>query len=267
VAASLGDLGIAIYQRDGGTAALPYFEQSYEVVERFHGPDHPNTISSLANLGIVLTTVGRHDEARARLEQVLHRLEAGKREGVQRAQILYALGDNESERGQLVDAERWFRRSLDHALATLGEEHPQTATSRYAVGRTLFGQTKFPEAIAELEKVLPFREKVPGGGDQDLGNVLNILGRSYYQVHDYKRAAVTLERSRAILSSVPEDVADLQQLGFVEFTLARALEETGGDLRKGRELALRARKRLAGFEFAGKDRFMALIEKFLARNP
>ena len=39
-AASLGDLGIIIYQRDGGEKALPYFEQALATVERFHGPNH-----------------------------------------------------------------------------------------------------------------------------------------------------------------------------------------------------------------------------------
>jgi tetratricopeptide (TPR) repeat protein len=265
VAASMGDLGTIVYQRDGGEKALPYFQQALETVERFHGPSHHNTIVAVANLGITYTTVSRFDDARRTLEEALVRIDANPVEKAMRGPVLYALADNEFDRGDYPEAERRFRIAVDFADAMFGPAHPQTLDARSSLGRALYAQQRHAEAIAELEPVLALREQTPGGGDQGLAFALSIVGRSHVQLQQYRKAIPYLERARAGLASVAEELRDTEQLGTVEATLARALVRGGGDRARARELARAAIDRLAPFPRSASVR-KAMIELLAGAN-
>ncbi|HTM20052.1 MAG TPA: serine/threonine-protein kinase, partial [Kofleriaceae bacterium] len=184
VAAVLQDLAVIAYYKEGGAKAVPYFEQALAILERFHGPNHRQTLAALANLGLALETLGRHDEARARLEEGQRRVEAAGLRGEVGGVFLANIGDVELSRDRSADAEPWLRRAVAYYTENLGAEHPSTLRSRGALGRALFGQHKYVEAAAEFEQLLPLHERQPGADRIDLAFTVGMLGKCYRELHE-----------------------------------------------------------------------------------
>jgi hypothetical protein len=85
----------AVQYRDGGqhAEAEPLFRQVLEGYRRQLGPDHPDTLACMQDLGELYRALGRYEEVVALLQQVL---EGRRRLGPVQAETLGGMDQRES---------------------------------------------------------------------------------------------------------------------------------------------------------------------------
>jgi tetratricopeptide (TPR) repeat protein len=135
--------------RSGEAQRLAY--SALEGQERVLGPDHPNTLGSVVNLGILLMTKGDYEGA----EKLYRRALEGQERvlGPDHPNTLGSvvnLGFLLSEKGDYEGAEKLYRRALEGKERVLGPDHPSTLGSVYGLGIFLNEQSRRPEAVKLL---------------------------------------------------------------------------------------------------------------------
>jgi tetratricopeptide (TPR) repeat protein len=135
--------------------SIPLFEATLQAFEQNYGPDHPETASAAANLGVNYKDAGRIDEAIPLLERA-HRANRTQRS---LAWVAQPLTDAYQQAGQFDKAEPLLRASWDQAAKKHGAEHAVTLHFRGMLGWNLTRQRKFDEAAIHLRELLAIREK------------------------------------------------------------------------------------------------------------
>ena len=131
--------------------------------EAMLGPEHPDTLISVSQLGSVLEMQGKYDEAEAMNRRAL----AGSKKmlGSEHPDTLISvshLGSMLQRQRKYDEAEAMHRRALAGSEKVLGPEHPDTLTSVSQLGSVLERQGKYDEAEAMHRRALAGREKVLG---------------------------------------------------------------------------------------------------------
>ncbi|KAI9766297.1 MAG: hypothetical protein M1839_004928 [Geoglossum umbratile] len=149
------------------------------------GPEHPDTLTSIGNLGSVLESLGRYGEAEAMHRRVLEGRE--KVLGPEHPDTLTSishLGSALESLGRYGAAEAMHRRALEGREKVLGPEQPDTLTSISHLGSALESLGRYGAAEAMHRRALEGREKVLGPEHPDtltsishLGSALENLGR------------------------------------------------------------------------------------------
>jgi hypothetical protein len=103
-----------------------------------------------------------------------------------------------------------------------------------ARGDLLMMQSRWRDAAAFYEHAIPILEKSQGAGDA-LASTVSSLCRVHVELQQPARALAPLERLASKLGEQPPDVRIA-----IQFTLARALWDTGGDRLRAHELATQA---------------------------
>eukprot|EP00808_Paulinella_micropora_P025752 g71322.t1 len=119
-----------------------------EAFEKMLGPEHPSTLTSVNNLGLLLYQQCKLAEA----EPLYRRALQGREK---------TLGA-EQQSGQLAEAEHLYRRALQGKEKTLGAEHPSTLNSVNNLGALLEQQCKLAEADPLYRRALQGSEKTLG---------------------------------------------------------------------------------------------------------
>ncbi|GFG21196.1 putative Podospora anserina S mat genomic DNA chromosome 6, supercontig 2, partial [Aspergillus udagawae] len=142
-------------------------EMMFQIVQRHRdevlGPEHPATLGSVNNLGLVLDRQGKYQEAEA-----MHRRALQGREkvlGPEHPDTLASinnLGLVLNSQGKYQEAEAMYRHALQGYEKLLGSEHPNTLTSVVSLGLVLDSQGKYQEAEAMHHRALQGYEKVLG---------------------------------------------------------------------------------------------------------
>ena len=153
--------------------------------EAMLGPEHPDTLISVSQLGSVLEMQGKYDEAEAMHRRAL----AGSKKvlGPEHPHTLTSvsnLGSMLERQGKYDEAEAMNRRALAGSKKMLGSEHPDTLISVSHLGSMLQRQRKYDEAEAMHRRALAGSEKVLGPEHSDtlisvsnLGSVLERQGK------------------------------------------------------------------------------------------
>ena len=153
--------------RDATNFALVYFEngnmadaqaleaQVLELRKSTLGPEHPHTLTSMANLASTFWSQGRWTEAEALQVQVLelHKSTLGP-EHPDTLTSMANLASTFSDQGRWTEAEALGVQVLELHKSTLGSEHPHTLTSMANLASTFSDQGRWTEAEALEVQVL-----------------------------------------------------------------------------------------------------------------
>jgi tetratricopeptide (TPR) repeat protein len=154
------------------------FEATLKLQESKLGPDHPDTLRTLANLGINYRDAGRLDEGIRRMEQALDRARA--RYGGLPPSLVFAEGQLAVayDRAKRFDkSEPFCRNTLERARKLFGAADNRTAGAMTMLGMNLIQQRKEAEAEPILRECLAIRQKAQPD-DWSTFNTRSVLGGS-----------------------------------------------------------------------------------------
>jgi non-specific serine/threonine protein kinase/serine/threonine-protein kinase len=184
--------------------ARPYAEAALATRRELLGDHHPDTLTSIDNLGTLLRDQGKLKEAESYLREALER----------RRRVL---GDDHPDtfttienmgallkvQGRLEEAERYHRQALEGRGRVLGHDHPDTLSSVSAMGSLHRTQDRLEEAEPYYRKALEGRRRVLGDDHPEtitsLHNMGVLLGdqERFEEAERYLREA--LEGNRRVL--------------------------------------------------------------------
>ncbi|KAH2223445.1 hypothetical protein KXV27_006709 [Aspergillus fumigatus] len=151
---------------------------------------HPDTLTSISNLGIVLARQGKYKEAEVMHWQALQGYE--KVLGSEHPNTLASisqLGSVLDDQGKYEEAEAMHRQALQGYEKVLGSEHPSTLTTMHNLAFNLKQLGKVSDALSLLKKCAHLRNKVLGS---DHSHAIS----SYNTLHDWETAASQLQESQ-----------------------------------------------------------------------
>jgi tetratricopeptide (TPR) repeat protein len=171
------------YDQEQGQYNLAY-ERSLGALstrERVLGPEHPDTLTSMNNLAVVLRDQGKYKAAKK-----MHRRALELREkvlGPEHPSTLASM-NNLAEvlrgQGKYEAAEKMHQQALELWEKVLGPEHPSTLTSMNNLAVVLRGQGKYKAAEEMHRRALELCEKVLGPEHPytlaSMNNLAKVLG-------------------------------------------------------------------------------------------
>ncbi|KAF1357152.1 TPR-like protein [Lizonia empirigonia] len=189
--------------------------------EEVLGREHRDTLTSVSQLGSVLSRQGKYEEAEAKHRRALEGYE--KVLGPEHPNTLTSvsnLGSVLSRQGKYEEAEAKHRRALEGGEKVLGLEHPNTLTSVSNLGSVLSRQGKYEEAEAMHRRDLEGSEKVLGPEHPDtltsvsnLGSVLESQGK--YEEAEAKHRRALEGREKVLGPEHPDTLTSVSNLGSV----------------------------------------------------
>jgi tetratricopeptide (TPR) repeat protein len=302
VAIELLALGSVLANEGRPASAVPILQRAYDIRARAMGPDHPDTLTVLNALANAHNDTGHPAQAEQELRRALALREAAL--GSQHPMLVYNLAnlatalDDQGKTEEavaldhravalaenvfgpehlrlgilLVDAAvhlghlgrlREARDQLQRADAIFTKLHGAHAIESQFVqvvrGDLRFRESRWADAAALYEQAIPVLE-----GAHIVHNEVTVavihLGLAGLALHQPARGLPALERLAARLDEVRPDLRVA-----AEFTLARALWESGRDRKRARELASHALAAAHQLPGAHRDD-AAQIERWLAHH-
>jgi len=166
--------------------ALELFRRCWELRTIAMGPDHDETLSSMHSYAIVLTEMGRFEEAEGLLLECLARLRKGlgKEGRVERSTILKCLSSLSNcycGQEKYNEAEKFARQGLDESRMLFSSSHPESHVHTFTLALILASNGKLDEAEA-LQKDCIEKRKLTLGDKHplyflSLGNLGAILSK------------------------------------------------------------------------------------------
>ncbi|KAJ5970810.1 FabD/lysophospholipase-like protein [Penicillium vulpinum] len=223
----------------------------YQIVleyrEKVLGPDHPDTLTSVSNLALVLSRLGEYEEAEA-----LHQRALQDRErilGPDHPDTLISFNNLASvltRQGEYEEAEDLHRWALQDQERVLGPDHPDTLITVNNLASVLTRQGEYEEAEALHRRGLQGSEGIQGPDHPDtlvsvsnLASVLNHRGE-YEEAEALHRRALK-DRERVLGPGHPDTLTSVSNLGSV-LTYQGKYEEAEALHRR----ALQDRERILG---------------------
>lgn len=221
------------------TEAEPLAKRVREIREKTVGPEHPDTISSLNNLGELYESQGQYREAETILRRALEMSQkALGPDHPGTATVLHNLAGIYRRRGLCKEAESASSRALGILEKVLGTDHPRIAPALNVLAGIHIDQGSYNEAEQLSKRALAILEKT--WSDQpDTAVCLNNLAEVYRRQGQYTEAEALSKRALAIREKTlgpnhPHVAANLNNLAAIcgvqgrlneaEALLKRALE-------------------------------------------
>ena len=151
-------LNLGLYAR-----AHDLSKRALDARSRLHGPEAPDTLESMTQLGWILDREGHDSDAEKLERQALadERRTLGP-EAPLTLETLDHLAVIEEDEGQYRDAESVARQVMESATRTLGPEHSQTLLATNHFARALGYQARYAEAEQQYRKLLGVDRRVLG---------------------------------------------------------------------------------------------------------
>ena len=153
-----------VYFENGNMAEAEALQvQVLELSKSTLGPEHPHTLTSMANLASTFSNQGRWAEAEALEVQVLELSKSTL--GPEHPHTLTSMGNlasTFSNQGRWAEAQALQVQVLELSKSTLGPEHPHTLTSMGNLALTFSNQGRWAEAQALQVQVLELRKSTLG---------------------------------------------------------------------------------------------------------
>eukprot|EP00808_Paulinella_micropora_P002834 g33194.t1 len=154
-----GLVAVSAGQAGGG----PLSRRALQTREKTLGAEHPNTLTSVSNLALLLSDQGKLVQAESLYRRALQARE--KTLGAEHPDTLISVGSLGSllhKQGKLAEAEPLCRRALQAREKTLGAEHPDTLISVNNLASLMKEQGKLEEAEPLYRRDLQESEKTLG---------------------------------------------------------------------------------------------------------
>jgi eukaryotic-like serine/threonine-protein kinase len=165
------------------------FRAVYDIDLKQNGPDHPETLRALTNMGSILLEEGKYTDAETTFKQVI--------EGDQRVLgpdhpttllVTGNLGLAYLNGKRYPEAEALYRQLLERETRVVGAENRQTLVFRGALGNAEYHENKLPEAEKTCRETLEAERRVLGPDQQDTIETQNTLGLVLEKEHRYTEA-------------------------------------------------------------------------------
>jgi tetratricopeptide (TPR) repeat protein/predicted Ser/Thr protein kinase len=191
---------------------------------------------------------------------------AGDPGGLREASGLNNLANVHYSKGEYEDAVSRHQRALSLREATLGENHPDVATSLNNMANAFHSQGNFDDAAAMHQRALRIREATLGPEHPDVGTSLNNFANLRYSQGRYDESAKLHERALAIRESArgsrhPDVATSLNNFAEVRRRQGR-YDEAGELLRR----ALDIRSEALGAEHPRVGRTLSNLARVLNRQ-
>lgn len=255
------DRGIVEYGNERFQEAKHHWNLAIQLASRSLGPDHPESMVYLNNLGVAYSKLGQYDQALAIHTRVLtlrHQLLGPNHPEVSIS--LNNLAAVYKKLGKHDMALRYYQNSLAMKQFVLRAEHPQIADSHFALGSVLEQTGRLAEAISHIKKAIQIYEIARSVDHQLLAEPLTHLGDIYRQRSQLDLADTVLQRALAICEK--KDCAK-GLLPRARFSLAQVR------LKAHRQEVARSLARQAEREFAAlkeHDHELASVRDWLNRS-
>lgn len=215
---------LAYRYRDLGLydGALPLQTSALEIRRRVLGEEHPDTLNSIYNMGVLLRHQGKFGEAEPYLREAM---EIRRRVlGEDHLDTLDSINSLAvflvNVRGKLGEAERYHREALEKFRRVLGEDHPDTLNAIQNMGVLLRDQGKLGEAEQYLREAMEKSRRVSGEDHPmtlpsifNVGSLLQAQGK-LSEAEPYYREV--LEKCRRVHGEThPDTFRSIYSLGFL----------------------------------------------------
>jgi esterase/lipase superfamily enzyme/tetratricopeptide (TPR) repeat protein len=206
VAESADDLGRLYEEQHRLKEAEQQFWRALEIRQKILKADDAQIALSLINLAALHTRAGQHSDAEPFINlarEMLEKADKAERKGHFVQIGLSALGQLYLYRGQLVDAEQLFKRSIAIIEEEFPERHRDVAQVLGLLADVYRQQGRYTESAALLQRALAMDEKKLGREHADVGDILAKLGviadhqAHFKEAEDlYRRALVIMAKAR-----------------------------------------------------------------------
>jgi tetratricopeptide (TPR) repeat protein len=136
-----------------------HFKKTFEAA----GAEHPNTLTSMNNLAVVLSHQGKYEQAEEMHQQALRLSETVL--GKEHPSTLTSMNNLAlvlSHQGKYKQSEEMHQQALKLSEIVLGKEHPSTLTSMNNLASVLSHQGKYEQSEEIYQQALKLREIVLG---------------------------------------------------------------------------------------------------------
>ncbi len=204
-----------------GPQAMPQMERALALRRRVLGDDHPDTLVSINNTGLLLWSMGKYAEAEPYCREAL----AGRRRvlGDDHLDTLVSINNMGlllQGQGKLAEAEPYCREALAGRRRVLGDDHPHTLQSLNNMGYLLQAQRKLAEAEPYYREALEGYRRVLGDDHPETLVSLNNTGLllqaqgKYAEAEPYYREALE-GRRRVLGDDHPHTLQSLNNMGYL----------------------------------------------------
>ncbi|MGO9471074.1 MAG: tetratricopeptide repeat protein [Isosphaeraceae bacterium] len=154
VAAMQDTLGMSLVGLGRFGPAIEVLQKAWDTMNAKLGPDHPDTLNALNDLGLAYWYAGKTTQAIALLERARDgRIAKLGPDHLDTFETLNYLAAAYKDAGRTQDAIALFEQVRDAEIAKLGPNHPATLSTLNNLATAYTGADKLPEVIALLERV------------------------------------------------------------------------------------------------------------------
>jgi tetratricopeptide (TPR) repeat protein len=211
-------VALANWRRGDYGKAVLWQREGLEATERLLGKEHPETLTSVNNLALLLMDQGDYEpvgplyrralEAR---ERVLGKEHPDTLTSVNNLAVWFKY------KGDYAQAEPLYRRALEARERVLGKDHPDTLASVNNLAMLFDGQGDYAQAESLLRRALEAQERVLGKEHPDTLNSVNNLAGLLDSQGDYGKAEPLFRRAlkgkdRVLGENHPDTLVTLQNL-------------------------------------------------------
>jgi len=221
---------VQLYRQGKYSEAISAAEEAVKIAEDTFGPEHPNTLISLNNLGTLYKLQGRYADAEPLFKRILASKEkALGPESIEVAAAMNNLGIVYYEQGRYAQAEPLYQQALAIKQKALGPESADVALSESNLAELYRAEGRNAEAEPLLKQALATRQKLLGPEHLDVASALNNLAMLYESQGRYADAEPLLKQSLAIHQKAlgpehPDVALSLSNLGELYEDQARYAE-------------------------------------------
>ncbi len=190
-AAVRNEVGTIYYNLGEFEQALVQYRQAMEYWEAALGPDHPDTLKTINNLGQTCLCLGRAEEAESLLRRALEgRLRALGESDAQTLSTMNNMAALLQSMKRLDEAEGMFRRALSIQQKSLGIEHKTTLASMANLGSTLASRGQYKEALELHQSVYDTCCRTLGQENMTTLHAGSRLGQTMLQLGNAEEARI-----------------------------------------------------------------------------
>jgi len=243
VASFLANRGGSALTIGKNAEAIDDLHRAVAIHEAVNGPDHPDVAAALNNLSVALTNNGDYEQALDVIRRTLAiqiKLHGPSHSTVAQAHINVGMVLLALERFDEAEAENL--RAIALLETIFSPTHPDLGPALHNLGEQYLHQGRAALARERFAREVALFEASQGKDSPRLVDALGGLGRAELLARKPAVALAILERAHALGAKTAQDPL---VLATVDFALARALSDTGGDRARARALAGAAHTRFS----------------------